>query len=360
MRTSPRLPPFEQHLGEPDVVGRGRGQAAAAGGERRRTRVLAVHRRVGDDERAAQLRVVGHEPAALLLGHPERGVVHAERIQDALFDEGVERLAGGDLDDAPQDVGRHAVVPPRSRTREQRELGHAAREVVEALGPAERIRLVVEAIDGRVAEEPVGETRGVGQQVLDGDRTRRRHAVSAVGQDRHVGELGHELRDRVVERDLAFLDQDHHRDAGHRLGHRVDAEDVAALQGVAGRGVARPDRRPVDDLPPARHHRHHAGQPAVVDIGLHRRRDAGQRILRHPDRAGARVRESGVVRGGRLRERRRREHRQRERRSRNEPREPDRVTCALTNHERPLFRVEFRPGTDPRCTPLVQPAHGTP
>ena len=188
--------------------------------------------------------------------------------------------------------------------------------------------------------------------MLDRDRALRRHAVSAFGQDLHVGELGHELRERVVEGDPALLDQDHHRDARHRLGHRVDAEDVVPLQGVAGRGVPRPGRLPVDDLPPARHHRHHRGQPAVVDVDLHRGDDAVQRVRGHPDRAGGGDREPGVRLGVVLRERGRREHR------RNHPGEPDRDTCRLTSHERlPASWSPAPPRTDPRCTHAV-PARG--
>ncbi len=200
-------------------------------------------------------------------------------------------------------------------------------------GEGEGVGLVVEAVDGGVAEEPVGEPRGVGQQVLDGHGPVRRDALAAVAQHLDVGELGHELRDGVVERDLAFLDEHHHRDARHRLRHRVDAEDVVPLHRVAGRGVARSHRLPVDDLPPAGHHRHDRREPAVVDVGLHGRPDAGQPLGGHPHRAGARRRQAGVFRRGRLRERGGRERRQRERRDRGEPHERGRVGRILTNHD---------------------------
>ena len=37
------------------------------------------------------------------------------------------------------------------------------------------------------------------------------------------------LGDRLVERDLALLDQHHERDRGDRLAHRIDAEDGVVL-----------------------------------------------------------------------------------------------------------------------------------
>lgn len=93
----------------------------------------------------------------------------------------VERLAGCDLDHPPEHVGRHAVVPALPRIRQQRQVGHPGREVFEPLGLGEQTRFVVEPVDGRVAGEPVGQARRVGQQMLDGDRAVRRHPVAVRG-----------------------------------------------------------------------------------------------------------------------------------------------------------------------------------
>ena len=140
----------------------------------------------------------------------------------------------------------------------------------------------------------------MGQQVLDGHRPGRRHALAGFVQHRHAGELRNELRDRVVERDRAFLDENHHRDAGERLGHRVDAEDVVRLEGVAGGGVAHAGRLPVDDLPAPGDQGHHTGQPPVVDVGPHGGTDAGEAFGGHPGALGNGRGESGV-RGERAR-----------------------------------------------------------
>ena len=46
----------------------------------------------------------------------------------------------------------------------------------------------------------------------------------------HVGELGDEAADVVVQVEHAALDQDHDGDARDALGHREDAEDAVVLQ----------------------------------------------------------------------------------------------------------------------------------
>lgn len=200
----------------------------------------------------------------------------------------VERLVGCDLDHPPEHVGRHAVVPALPRIRQQRQVGHPGREVFEPLGLGEQTRFVVEPVDGRVAGEPVGQARRVGQQMLDGDRAVRRHPVAVRHEHGDIGELRHELRERIVQRRLSLFDQDHHRHTGDRFRHREDAKDVVRLERVvAGAQIPQSDRVPVHYLTLARDHRHHAGQAAVVDVGLHGGSDPRQPVRRHADVGGA-------------------------------------------------------------------------
>jgi hypothetical protein len=47
------------------------------------------------------------QPALLRFGHVKSGVGHAERIENARLEEGIEGFSGDDLDDAAKHVGRH-------------------------------------------------------------------------------------------------------------------------------------------------------------------------------------------------------------------------------------------------------------
>ncbi len=164
----------------------------------------------------------------------------------------------------------------------QRKTGGLRHEVLEALG-LEQALLPVHPVDRRVLEKPVGQPAAVSQQVLDRDGTRRRDLTAVLREDGRVRESGDELRHRVVERDVAALDQHHDRRAGDRLGHRVDAKDVVSLERVARRDVAHSDRFPEHEATPAGDHRHHARQLPGVDQTLHRRPDERQIVRGHGD-----------------------------------------------------------------------------
>ena len=111
---------LKHHLGEPDVVGGGRYETASTREELGFGRVAPVHGGIHELQAVRRSHVVVDEPIALPLGHPESRVIHAERFEDPLMQEDVERLARGDLDDPSQDIGRHAVVPHRAWRGQQR------------------------------------------------------------------------------------------------------------------------------------------------------------------------------------------------------------------------------------------------
>ena len=60
------------------------------------------------------------------------GVAHPERIEQPLLQEAVERLARDDLDHPAHQVEAHRIGPPRARLVDQRELGQAVGEDIEA------------------------------------------------------------------------------------------------------------------------------------------------------------------------------------------------------------------------------------
>ena len=51
----------------------------------------------------------------------EPGIVHAERFEDAILEEIVQRLARRDLHDATEDIGGHAVDPAVTGIVDERE-----------------------------------------------------------------------------------------------------------------------------------------------------------------------------------------------------------------------------------------------
>ena len=81
-----------------------------------------------------------------------------------------------------------------------------------------------------------------------GDRLGQEAAGDPGAEDAEVRPFGNEAVNRVVERDLAFLDQHHEGDRGDRLGHRIDAEDGVGLAGQAPGQVALAADELVHDL----------------------------------------------------------------------------------------------------------------
>ena len=123
------LAAVEQHLAEAHVVGGGRGQAAAAGEELGGLEVVGAAAEALR-ARPACRRGCSCRPArtgGLFGRHPERGVLHAERPEDALLQVLVERLAREHLDQVALDVDRDAVVPLGPGLLAQRDLRPACR-----------------------------------------------------------------------------------------------------------------------------------------------------------------------------------------------------------------------------------------
>jgi hypothetical protein len=105
----------------------------------------------------------------------------------------------------------------------------AVDHLLQAVG-AQHLLLAVLLVDVVLVLQPVPEARGVAHDLAH--RRRALHvlqdrAAEVVGAGHHleVLKLRHIAGDRVVQAPLALFEQDHHRHAGDRLGHRVDAHD---------------------------------------------------------------------------------------------------------------------------------------
>jgi hypothetical protein len=112
----------------------------------------------------------------------------------------------------------------------------------------------------------------VPQQVDDAHRRARAPRAERADEPALVDAEIAPLRDiamhRIVERDAAFLDQHHQRDAGERLGHGVDAEDRVFLQRAVALDVHAPERAAMGDLAVALDEGQRAGQFASVQVFL--------------------------------------------------------------------------------------------
>ena len=237
--------PFErsapaQHPHEPEVVRRGGDEPAAARERDRGLEEPAPGRRLGEPEPAVLgLNVVRRQPVRLALADMKARVAHFEGGEDALVEERIERDAGPDLDEPAEHVGGDAVVPARSRLKDERLGGGGFHELGER--PDVRVELdravAIERIDRVLVLESVGEPRGVDHEVVHGDGPREGHRGEAFGlaalEHPCPGERGDELRDRIVELEAAILVEHQRRDGRDRLRHRVDAVNRVGLDRFA-------------------------------------------------------------------------------------------------------------------------------
>ena len=210
----------------------------------------------------------------LFLGHVERRVDHAERVEDALLQELAERLSGELLDQVALHVDADAVVPARARLGQERQVGQLVDHRLQGFVRVEDALLAVEPVDVVRGAEAVAQTARVRHQLGHRHRAlgvhQARLAVGPVaGVHLQVREPGDVARHRVVEAPLALFVEHHQGDAGDRLRHRVDAEDGIALHRRAALDVPDAGHVDVDQLAAARHQGHHAREPAVVDHALH-------------------------------------------------------------------------------------------
>ena len=198
------------------------------------------------------IRLVGLGKTRDLLGvGPEGGVLHAQRAEQPLVHEVFVGLAADDLEDARGGVDAGVgILVLRARLRHQRGLGiglhrGGERQAVER-------GLLFLGFERHAAD--------VRKQVADRDRTRAGDRCFLARGDLLVLELRQVLLDRIVQRELTFVDKHHDRRGGDALGLRGDPEDGVGLHGLLPFDIRETDRGHVQDLGLVRDERHGAGE----------------------------------------------------------------------------------------------------
>ena len=264
----------QQHQGEAVIVAHGGSETAACIEQVRAFGIEFRGRAAGIGERRLTrlgvLLVASHQTVDLLGRHPEIGVVHAERAKDAFTEEFVERLAGNDFHERAEHVDGVAVTPLRARREGKRQLADLAGHVLQRVLRVADLAVAVDLVGLVLEQEAVGEAGRVGDEIKHRHlavwfaqlRRRRRAAIP----HHRVLVFGNVAADRMVEPDLALLEQHHDGERRDRLGHRIDAEDRLGTDGFLAAHLGRAGIALVRDLPAARDQQAHAGHLAGVDI----------------------------------------------------------------------------------------------
>ena len=167
---------MQHHPAEPHVVVRGRYQSAAAGFQFGRRGVDAFAGVVLQRDPAALLRLIaGGETIELFRWAPERGIGHAQRLEQPCAQEFAETHAAELLHQIAHHVDRDGVVPRRSRRELQRQRRQLLDHRLEAALGVARVdaSAAIGGIDIGAVHEPIGQARGVGHQIHHLHRPRR-------------------------------------------------------------------------------------------------------------------------------------------------------------------------------------------
>ncbi len=170
------------------------------------------------------------------LRHLEAGVRHAQGIEDRGLEVVAELLARHDLDEPGADVGLEAVAPSGAGLVDERRLPDVVGERFEGDAPlGEDARASDTTLLCRRGLQREPDAGHVHHDVFDG---RGAHGVDEslgpVGRcllDLHAPPRGDEAVHGIGELEVSPLVEAHERNAGDRLGHRVDPPD-----GVVGDG----------------------------------------------------------------------------------------------------------------------------
>ena len=190
-------------------------------------------------------------------------------------------LAGDDLHDTPEHVGRNRIFPGRAGMIGQRQIGELVDHVGQRRERIEHARLVIAFEQHRAGiEDAVAEAGGVGQKLPDRDRALRRldvgKAQSARLQHLAIAELRQEFLDKVIEPDAALLDQQHDRARDEDLGVGERAKNVVGPQRRLCLAIGEADALLVDDLAAPQHRPGCARNDLLIDVTLHRRPRGGK------------------------------------------------------------------------------------
>ena len=280
------LPAPQQHHAEARIVACRGHQPAAARQDRRRIGE-APGRHVDRIEALRRDQIVGGEASEVLGCDAESRAGHAERIEQPLLHEHVETLARDLLDHRAHDVEADRIMPGRAGLGHQRKLRDALDHVGEAVrlrpdarltqpGAVQRRRDAARVIgvpEHAVVGDAVAEPRRVRQQVAHRHDVARRCAVEAglvVRCHFQTAKRGEHVGNRLVEPELAVLDQHHRAGGGDRLAHRIDAPQrvLVGLHRAGQRQGARidvADRRAVEGQGGGRARDLFLGHPAVEE-----------------------------------------------------------------------------------------------
>ena len=189
------------------------------------------------------------------IGQKEFGCRHAERIEQLALFKLVQRLSGGDLDDAAEHVDGVPVVPQRPRLLGQRQFGDPLGKsgIVEIAEIDPVIRRLHRAA---LSIEAIGDPRRMQQQILDRDGPAQRHEIEhdlagvilALDADLHAGERRNVFADGIVEFDLAAIDQHHRGKTGDGFAERMQREDRIRRHVDPGIDVALAEPLEIDRL----------------------------------------------------------------------------------------------------------------
>ena len=144
-------------------------------------------------------------------------VNHAKRIEDAFLEEPVQTLARNSLDEERHIVCGAAVIPLVSRMERQRHRRPPNQSLLQCGCTARPCLLLLREEASRRID-----ASGMGQDVAERDGTIRLDTLdAAVHLENHflVGKFGHVLGNRVVQEEIALLEQHHERRAHDGLGH---------------------------------------------------------------------------------------------------------------------------------------------
>ncbi len=262
----------QDHLGEPRQVAGGAEQAGVRGDAAQREGVLVVHL-AAQDPAAPGIVLGGRDPRRQPRRRPEHGVDHAQRPEDPLAHEHVERLACDPFQDLAQEDQAQVAVE------------RLAARLVDQLHPLDPLDVGGLALELLVERRPPVDARGVGQQVAHGD--------PVFGA---AGEAGQEVPHRLVEVEPSLVDQDHrHGGGGDHLGQAGEVVDRVGGDRRRVRSVGEAAVGPqMGQSAPAPHRQHGARErPPLEEAG-----DDGVDLARP---AGAQGRIPGAGRGERHR-----------------------------------------------------------
>ena len=149
-----------------------------------------------------------------------------------------------------------AIVPALSGLIGERQLRDTLREVGIVEIAVIKMGIRIEFSHRGFAIEPVSDTRGVPQQVLDRNRAferieLERGLASFVGQidaDFRIGKSRNIFRDWIVEGQPALVDQHHRGNRRNDLRHRIDLENGIRRHRLPGRWIPHAETFEIDRL----------------------------------------------------------------------------------------------------------------